>query len=416
MSIVIPEHLLDSEEKANSMIAFANQHPSAADFERKLVTICIALRNTESKGVQFSNELYFDAIRVVLLKKGYTYNSICRAANFVSGNKKPANFYELSADAQDDFLNAEYNQAIALLQKTDAPNPMPAKIKVGDIATYTSLSSGRTDRGVIKNILLRKQASGKSGVDVTEIDSKDILLCIFDIGAHWAYGSYITSVEPQKPYIADVPAAKPAKTFLGSFVALAFAFSLSITACYIQPSGLSVRAYESKLNTAAVSTADAKCDKHQQHFELLQSRLKHGHSDALFFIKDYSKTAEQLGRAYDISPEIILAVGILESSSGTSNIAINSRNFHGIKAGDNWQGLTFTCANGKTWRAWNSSADGFDGFCQYICERMPHFIGKNITPAEFAAAYGSSDPKRYAEKLHLIIARYGLKTLFQYEQ
>jgi hypothetical protein len=290
---------------------------------------------------------------------------------------------------------------------------LPLKIKVGDTIRYTCRMTGRPDIGKITNIVLRKEARGKDGEDVSEIDSKDVALCIFDIGAYWTYGSYITSVEPQKPYIADVPAAKPAKTFLGSFVALAFAFSLSIVGCYIQPSGLSVRAYESKLNTAAVSTAEvAKCDKHQQHFELLQSRLKHGHSDALFFIKDYSKTAELLGRAYDISPEIILAVGILESSSGTSNIAINSRNFHGIKAGDHWQGLTFTCENKKVWRAWNSNADGFEGFCQYICERMPHFVGKNITPAEFAAAYGSSDPKRYAEQLHLIITRYGLKTLF----
>jgi hypothetical protein len=153
-------------------------------------------------------------------------------------------------------------------------------------------------------------------------------------------------------------------------------------------------------------------DKHQQHFELLKSRLKHGHSEALFFIRNYSRTAEHLGRAYDISPEIILAVGILESRGGTSNIALCSRNFHGIKAGDGWHGLTFTCANGKTWRAWNSSAEAFEGFCQYVCERMPHFIGKNITPAEFAAAYGSAHPKEYAENLHLIIARYGLKTLF----
>jgi len=153
-------------------------------------------------------------------------------------------------------------------------------------------------------------------------------------------------------------------------------------------------------------------DKHQLHFELLKSRLKHGHSEALFFIRNFSRTAEHLGRAYDISPEIILAVGILESRGGTSNIALNSRNFHGIKAGDHWDGLTFTCENKKVWRAWNNSAEAFEGFCQYVCERMPHFIGKNITPAEFAAAYGSAHPKEYAKNLHTIIARYGLKTLF----
>lgn len=153
-------------------------------------------------------------------------------------------------------------------------------------------------------------------------------------------------------------------------------------------------------------------DKHEAHFLLLQKRLKHGHSENLYFIRNYSRTAEMLGRAYDISPEIILAVGILESRGGISNISACARNYHGIKAGDNWDGLTFTCENGKAWRAWNSPAEGLEGFCQYVCERMPHFIGRNITPAEFAYAYWSRDPKQYAINLHSIIARYGLKTLF----
>lgn len=339
MSIVIPEHLLAFEASADKKIAFANANPSVPTFEACLVSIAKALRFLESDRQQSCNEQYCDTIKVVLLKKGYIYTSICQAIYFVKGNSKPANYSELSADEHDAWRDAEFKQAIAMLKKADAPAPR----------------------------------------------------------------------------IVDAPAAaKVSLPFLGSFVALAFAFSLSIVGCYIQPSGVSVRAYESKLNHSAVSTAEfcPKPDKHEAHFELLKSKLKHGHSEALFFIRNYSETAERLGKAYDISPEIILAVGILESRSGTSNIAICSRNFHGIKAGDAWDGLTFTCENGKTWRAWNSTADGFIGFCDYICERTPHFIGKNITPAEFAYAYGSSDPKQYAIDLHTIIARYGLKTLF----
>jgi len=153
-------------------------------------------------------------------------------------------------------------------------------------------------------------------------------------------------------------------------------------------------------------------DKYEQHFELLQCRIKHGHTEVLYFIRNFSRDAERLGRAYDISPEIILGVAILESRGGTSNISRQARNLHGIKAGDDWDGLTFTCQNGKVWRAWNSYPDAMQGFCDYICERMPHFVGKNVTPAEFATAYGSNNPKEYAINLHLIISRYGLKTLF----
>jgi len=342
MSISIPEYYNNTfeanEPKADELLAQAKVNPSAYCFEAFFVNANIGLRDALARP-SASTYNYFHALFIVLLKKGYTYESIKSASTFIRQESvKPAEFHiSFTNEQQSEWIAAEYAQAIALLKKADAPAPI----------------------------------------------------------------------------VADAPAKTKSTTpFLGSFVALAFAFSLSIVGCYIQPSGLSVRAYESKLNTMPTSTADAKCDKHQQHFELLQSRLKHGHSEALYFIKNYSKTAEQLGRAYDISPEIILAVGILESSSGTSNISVCSRNFHGIKAYSDWHGLTFTCLKGTTWRAWNSAADGFEGFCQYICERMPHFVGKNITPAEFAAAYGSSDPKRYAEQLHLIITRYGLKTLF----
>jgi flagellum-specific peptidoglycan hydrolase FlgJ len=324
MSIVIPAHLLAYEAAADKKIAFTNANPSVPAFEVGLITISIALRRLESDKQQDFNGQYLNEITVVLLKKGYTYKSIMACSDFIRYNTKPAEFFELDADGQDAWRDAEFQRAIAMLQKADAP----------------------------------------------------------------------------KPIVVDAPVkAKTTKPFLGSFIALAFAFSLSIVGCYIQPSGLSVRAYESKLNTAAVSTAEfAKCDKHQQHFELLQSRLKHGHSEALYFIHNFSQDAERLGKAYDISPEIILAVGILESGSGTSNISRQARNFHSIKVGDHWDGLTFVCANGKTWRAWNSNIEGLEGFCQYVCERMPHFIGKNITPAEFAYAYGSAHPNEYAEK------------------
>lgn len=117
MTTFIPEYLLDSEKKADAMITFATANPLAANFERKLITISIALRKTESKGTQLSNEMYFNAIKVVLIKKGYTYNSICRAANFISGNKKPVNFNQLSADEQNDYWANEYEQAISILEK-----------------------------------------------------------------------------------------------------------------------------------------------------------------------------------------------------------------------------------------------------------------------------------------------------------
>ena len=284
---------------------------------------------------------------------------------------------------------------------------LPSKIKVGDTATYTNRMTGSTERGVIKNILLREQAHGKSGVDVSEVSSADVLLCIFDIGAHRTYGSYITAIEPQKVY-ADVPAAEVSKPFLGSFIALAFAFSLSIVGCYIQPQSVPYKA------TAVPTSADycAKADKHQLHFDSLQKRLKHGHSEALYFIRNYSKDIELIGKAYDICPEIIMSVAILESLGGTSNISRQARNFHGIKAYSDWDGLTFTCSKGKTWRAWNTNNEGLEGFCQYICERMPDFVGRDISTIEFAYAYGSEHPKQYAKQLNSIIARYGLKTLF----
>jgi len=148
------------------------------------------------------------------------------------------------------------------------------------------------------------------------------------------------------------------------------------------------------------------------HVAALRTRLKHGHCDAIQFIETHAATVQLVSRAYDITPEIMLAVAMHESGFGRSNIA-QCANLHGIKAGDGWHGEVYIAGDGAAYRVFGDASAAFVGFADYVCERLPFFVGRDITAAEFAHSYGCARPKQYAKKINTIIARYGLKTLFE---
>jgi hypothetical protein len=141
--------------------------------------------------------------------------------------------------------------------------------------------------------------------------------------------------------------------------------------------------------------------------------IKRQSQPAMDFIRNHGEFIREMAKCYKISPEIIMAVGMYESSFGRSNLALRACNLHGIKAGDDWDGPVYVDTRSVNWRAWSSTNEGIEGFCQYICQRVPRFIGKDITPKEFAYAYGCGNPAEYAQNIELIINRYGLRKLYR---
>ena len=60
------------------------------------------------------------------------------------------------------------------------------------------------------------------------------------------------------------------------------------------------------------------------------------------FIDKLAPFAIRHGLANGVLPSLIIAQGVLESASGTSELATKANNLFGIKAGSGWTGLTYT--------------------------------------------------------------------------
>jgi len=143
------------------------------------------------------------------------------------------------------------------------------------------------------------------------------------------------------------------------------------------------------------------------HAQILQRTARRQDAAPIAFIIRHAETVRQVAKSYDLPPEILLAAAMLESGHGESQLAKCAFNFHGIKCGDGWDGKSYA-----GYRAYEDAHAGFVGCANYICERVPRFVGANVLPCEFAHAWGSNNPELYTQNLHSIITRYGLKTLF----
>lgn len=56
------------------------------------------------------------------------------------------------------------------------------------------------------------------------------------------------------------------------------------------------------------------------------------------FIEHYASLAEKVESQYGVPADVVLAMGILESGHGSSELARNANNFHGLKANEEWSG------------------------------------------------------------------------------
>lgn len=147
------------------------------------------------------------------------------------------------------------------------------------------------------------------------------------------------------------------------------------------------------------------------HVDSLRSELKHGHTQAIDFIFNHAHIAREIELLHGIPAEITLSVAMYESGFGWSRLAIEGRNYFGLKKGS-YGGLTIEL-DGSVWRAYNDTQECFDDFAQVICEHYPHIASPNATPTDFAATGWNGKPKQYRKHLEQIISRYNLQELFK---
>ena len=124
----------------------------------------------------------------------------------------------------------------------------------------------------------------------------------------------------------------------------------------------------------------------------------------LEFVDEYHDIAAGLSLQYGIPWESVIAQGILESRSGTSNFAVNRNNFFGIGAFDSNPDNAFS---------YETPAEGWRGYYENIRRTSVYrnngvFQGATITdPYEYIVAVkqaGYATDPEYVSKLHPIIA------------
>ncbi|MTD30142.1 glucosaminidase domain-containing protein [Planomicrobium sp. YIM 101495] len=148
------------------------------------------------------------------------------------------------------------------------------------------------------------------------------------------------------------------------------------------------------------------------------------------FIDRLAPIAQKYGKAAGVLPSLLLAQGILESASGTSELAVKANNLFGIKKGSGWSGEVYA-KDSKEWsadRGWYSAVSEFRRYPSYaecvedLLHKYTHGLDwekhnryaavidetdyRKAAQAVFAAGY-ATDPA-YPEKLIKVIEQYGL--------
>lgn len=148
------------------------------------------------------------------------------------------------------------------------------------------------------------------------------------------------------------------------------------------------------------------------------------------FLEVLVPIAQQTAREYSLLPSVLLSQAILESSWGTSRLAVQGNNLFGIKADSSWQGdtieiVTTEVRKGQTgqekhlfrkYPSWKASLADYGRFFTSNAWRAKNYQQyrnakdyKQALEALQTSNY-ATDPK-YGEKLRSLLERYSLHRL-----
>ena len=128
------------------------------------------------------------------------------------------------------------------------------------------------------------------------------------------------------------------------------------------------------------------------------------------FILAIKDSAIQYYQAGGFRASITIAQGILESASGTSELAQRANNLFGITAGSNWGGSTYTIGN-YVYRVYTSwSASIYDHYLFTNTARYANVRNATTLSQALAAlqASGYAEDPTYSSQLSNIINYYNL--------
>lgn len=137
------------------------------------------------------------------------------------------------------------------------------------------------------------------------------------------------------------------------------------------------------------------------------------------YIERYSSIAVAEMQRTGVPASITLAQGIVESASGSSELAREANNHFGIKCHSDWQGFRFfqdDDAIGECFRAYESPEQSFRAHSDFLKERSRYASLFELSPTDYrgwakglSKAGYATDPN-YASKLIKVINDYKLYT------
>jgi len=135
------------------------------------------------------------------------------------------------------------------------------------------------------------------------------------------------------------------------------------------------------------------------------------------YIKQYKDMAINEMHRYNIPASITLAQGILESGSGTSELALKSNNHFGIKCHVSWNGLKVyhdDDENNECFRKYNNPAESYRDHSIFLSERSRYAFLFELRKNDYKGwakglqRAGYATNKEYAKKLIKLIQDYNL--------
>jgi flagellum-specific peptidoglycan hydrolase FlgJ len=155
----------------------------------------------------------------------------------------------------------------------------------------------------------------------------------------------------------------------------------------------------------------------QKSIKTMQSSNSPITNATLAYIKRYSNTAMESMRIYKIPASITLAQGILESSSGRSELTIKSNNHFGIKCHKGWKGKRVyhdDDIKDDCFRVYKNPSNSFKDHSLFLTSRSRYAKlfklkqGDYVAWAKGLSEAGYATDRRYPAKLIALIEKYNL--------
>ena len=120
---------------------------------------------------------------------------------------------------------------------------------------------------------------------------------------------------------------------VGSKIYLILIFSILMSSCSLLKLPGKIIKAPLNIKRSITKKPDSKSNQFEKFIRNLSSEER-----KKWYIKTYSELAIQQMKKYKIPASVILAQGMVESASGSSNLALKSNNHFGIKCPPEWRG------------------------------------------------------------------------------